>query len=83
MDVKEVRRRNVRLMLKRFDSQAQFAKQLGMDPAQLWQYLADPVHKSSRTMGDRVARRIEVATQIPYGCMDHPMPYNVISGDRR
>lgn len=74
MDIKEIRRSNLNRLRKLFDTKAEMAQELSMDPSQVWQYLADPDEaKSARPVGDRVARRIEKSLGLPYGSMDSPL----------
>lgn len=70
MDIKEIRRHNLRLIQKLFDTQEALASRLGMAPAQLWALQAEPDKKSARPMGDKVARKIEAVMRLPRGSMD-------------
>lgn len=81
MDIKEIRRQNLKKLRRMFGTNVEFANRLEMDPSQVWQYLADPEAKSSRPIGDRVARRVETSLNLRYGSMDTPINANQINDE--
>jgi len=79
MDVKEIRHRNVRTLVKKLELDANrggkyagglvmLAEMLGKSVAQVSRFAAE---KPSTRIGDRIARQIEEAFQKEHGWMDH------------
>lgn len=76
MDVKEIRRRNLMYLLftaKDRDgmSSKEFAAKCSTAPATISQIIST-TQKINKSMGDTLARRIEVNMGLPYGWMDVP-----------
>lgn len=89
----EIRRANLETAIKRMRTAAKLAERIGTAPAYLSQ-IKNQTHDSksgtSKTMGDDIARRIEVALGEPAGWMDadhtgpsHPILRIVASPDNR
>ena len=69
MNTQTVRERNLRRLLKESGETAdQFAKLVGTNPSYISQILS---RKSTKTLGDRLARKIERALSLPAGWMEH------------
>lgn len=68
MDIKEIRLKNLRLLINDAGSAAELARRAKTDPAYLSQILST---KIKRALGDELARRIERAMTKPHGWMDH------------
>ena len=70
MDNKEIRWRRLLMLIEDFDSAAQLAELVGTNAA----YLSQIKNKSNgRSIGSRLARRLEIATKKPQGWMDQPV----------
>lgn len=83
MDVKQIRRENLRHLIKTLagNNQSKFAELADMSPSHISQLLMDPSKKGARNVGDNVARQIEKAAGWPYGRLDHPL--RVAEGEAR
>lgn len=68
MDNKEIRRLNFRYLADKRYGRANIAKMLGYDDNN---YINQAI-KGHALMGDKIARRIEVACSLPHGWMDLP-----------
>lgn len=68
MDIKEIRRANLRLLIVEFGTQAKLAVASGTEAAYISQILSD---KTKREIGDDLARRLEKASKKPHGWLDH------------
>lgn len=67
MDIKEIRRENLRLLAKEKGGQARLAEMLGMSLSYLGQIIGkNPV----KGIGDAIARRVEKELELPHGWMD-------------
>lgn len=66
MDVKEIRKINLRALLKKA-KRIDFAEEVGTSPAYLSQILSK---KTKAEIGDELARRIEARKSLPRGWMD-------------
>src|SRR5471030_1518434 len=75
MDIKEIRRRNLRALMQYYlidvpgSSKAGFADEIGIPPSQLSQSTSD---NPSRNIGGTLARRIELNLNLPHGWIDSP-----------
>lgn len=71
MDIAEIRKTNLMSLLEQYKTQAEFAQLVGTEPAYISQ-LKKGVKKTGErvTMGDTLARSIEIALNLPYGWMD-------------
>lgn len=71
MDIADIRRQNMLLLLQGYKTQAEFANLVGTDPAYISQ-LKKGIKKTGErvAMGDDLARNIENALDLPYGVMD-------------
>lgn len=71
MDIAEIRRENMLALIDNFKTQAQFADAIGT-PASYISQLKKGVKSSGArvTMGNDLARQIEVELKLPYGYMD-------------
>lgn len=66
MDISEIRRRNLLLLLERYEQDKDFAAQVGIGTT----YLSRLKRPGEREMGGPIARRIEERLKLPYGWMD-------------
>jgi len=64
--VKEIRKSNLKLLIKRVGTQRALAEICGLAPAHVSQMVTN-----NRSMGDEVARRIEDALSLGHGWMDN------------
>lgn len=71
MDIAEIRRENMLALIDKFKTQAQFADAIGT-PASYISQLKKGIKSSGArvTMGNDLARQIEVELKLPYGYMD-------------
>ena len=67
VDIKEIRLKNLRLLIEEVGSAAELARRVKTDPAYLSQILST---KIKRALGGELARRIERAMAKPHGWMD-------------
>lgn len=67
MELHEIRRENLALLIKRFGSQAKLAELIGIEPPFISQ-----INTGIRNMGERFARDIEQKLNLPHGAMDQP-----------
>mgnify|MGYP003365260952 CR=1 FL=1 len=80
MDIKEIRRRNLRALMQYYlldvpgSGKAAFADEIGIPPSQLSQLTSD---NPSRNIGDTMARRIESNLQLPHAWLDSPGWMNI------
>ena len=89
MDIYAIRRSNLQSLI---DSRAQgnaaeFARLVNKERAQIGQYLSEK-YNEGRSIGERVARQIEVDLGLPHGYLDtpHPLISNIAPasiGDRK
>jgi hypothetical protein len=68
VDIKEIRLKNLRLLIAEVGTAAELSRRAKTDPAYLSQILST---KIKRGLGDELARRLERATGKPHGYMDH------------
>jgi len=68
MDIKQIRRTNLLLLMERERSKAAFARKVGTDPAYISQILSE---KTRAEIGDTLARNIEKAYELTHGWMDN------------
>jgi len=68
MDIKEIRRTNLRTYIKQFagDNQRKFADQYDLNAAHISQMVT-----GHREVGDKIARKLERALKLTFGQMDH------------
>ncbi len=64
MEIKEIRRKNLEKLVDREGRQAGLARKVELAPAYIHQMLA------GKSMGDKTARKIEIALKLPVGWMD-------------
>jgi hypothetical protein len=76
MDVVEVRRRNLLILLERADSARAFADRIDRAPSLISRWKAD------KTIGDDIARHIERCLKLVHGWLDHPQGKDVVREDR-
>ncbi|MEI2630069.1 S24 family peptidase [Erwinia aphidicola] len=75
MDIKEIRRRNLRALMQYYlidvpgSGKAGFADEIGIPPSQLSQLTSE---NPSRNIGDALSRRIEANLRLPHAWMDSP-----------
>lgn len=69
MDIKQIRKANMRKLMAGEKSQLAFAAKVGTNPAYLSQILSD---KTKANVGDELARNIELAYMLEHGWMDNP-----------
>lgn len=67
MEIKDIRRHNLLVLRARYKTFKALAEAIGTDPAVLSQ-----INTGYREMGHDIARRIEVALELPVGWMDTP-----------
>jgi hypothetical protein len=67
MNSKEIRRKNLRELVRKADSGAAFAKQADIAPSLLSQILSQ---NPTRNIGDKLARKIEERLRLPSGWLD-------------
>lgn len=78
MDIKEIRRENLRLLAKDKGGQARLAELLGMSLSYLGQIIGkNPV----KGIGDAIARRVEKELELPHGWMDQAHSLSTMSPD--
>lgn len=71
MDIADIRKENLLSLMKDYKTQAEFAEVVDTDPAYISQLKKGRKSTGERiTMGDELARKIEVALKLPYGAMD-------------
>lgn len=68
VDIREIRQKNLGLLLKEFDTAAALAKAADTDPAYISQIRSK---KTKREIGDSLARRLEKAGKKERGWLDH------------
>lgn len=69
MDAKQIRRENLAALIRKEGKAITVAEKAGTAPAYLSQILST---KTKAQVGDDLARRLEVAYQLPHGWMDTP-----------
>lgn len=67
MDLHEIRLKNLRFLIERVGSQAKLAALLDIEPSFISQ-----INTGARGMGERFARDLETAFNLPRGAMDRP-----------
>lgn len=70
----EIRRDNLRALVRQSGGVARFSERINRSPAQVSQWLnAAPDHKTGkpRAIGDKSARHIEQSIGLPHGWLDH------------
>jgi hypothetical protein len=65
----QIRLANLRILAGRYETVLAFAEAIHRDETQLYRYLND-----RQAIGDRFARYVETALDLPRGWMDHPHP---------
>ena len=64
-EIHEIRRKFLFEFLKKFDTDVKAAEALGIKPGHLSQYKMDPDKKTSRNIGDKIARKWEKNAGLP------------------
>lgn len=80
MDVKQIRRNNLTLLLRAFKNQPALAEATGSSDRHISQMV-----NAHRGMGDKVARRFEHRLKLPHGWMDRPQsgpPHTTVAEDQ-
>lgn len=78
MDIREVRRSNLKALMDHFfkpgsrGQQSRFGEMLGKPQNLISRLLADPKKKGSKAVGEELARDIEACLQLPRYAMDDP-----------
>ncbi|MDM1021645.1 S24 family peptidase [Acinetobacter sp. VNK23] len=76
MDIKEIRRQNLRQLIsdtlenKQFETQEKFAEEVQIDPTYLSMMLMLPSQKGSRSVSENKARQVESKLGLPTGFLD-------------
>lgn len=79
MDIKEIRQRNLRILIEtklangEFERQQDIAKTVSIEPSYLSQMLMERGTKGARSVSEDKARQIETKLGLPVGALDIPM----------
>lgn len=80
MDVKQIRKANLRILIGEAGKAAKLAKCVDTDPSYISQIISK---KGGREVGDEFARKLERATGKPHGWMDQDHSIETLSSEQQ